>query len=83
MKGIFLPIDTNLPWSNAAGALAFAGLTVFMLVRGLTPVDPFRVLAVVLSVGVAVYHIWQGHRRLRRFLKYRWIARHIAADNPD
>lgn len=83
MKGIFLPVDTSMPWSSALGALCFVTLTVVMLVRGLNPIDGFRIFAAVLCALVAVYHIWSGKRRLRRFLKYRFIARQIEAENPD
>ncbi len=83
MKGIFLPVETFPPVGDALILILFVGMTGFTFYCGVNPPDAAWLVTSAVFALMAVHRALRGWARHLAYLRYRDVARRIAAEKGE
>ena len=83
MTGIFFPHDTQLPLAEVAWTLGSGTVAALLIWGAVNPVRQNRLIVGVVCALLALGFAIRGCLRLRRFVKFRTIAKRIAVHEEE
>ena len=80
-KGIYVSTEVWFPSVELVSVVFFLGWAAILVIGGSKPVVPWMLTFGFLFLVTGVISVYLFYRRLRQYLHFRWVARHVEDDD--